>query len=132
MRLDAQDFRFAVRRLGKHPGGTEASIAALACGIAAVAVTWSLLSAVLLKPLAVLEPDRLFQVDLSLPSPLLSMGIGPTYTYEDFETIAESEAFERIAASGTSANIPLVTDAGDIPQRRTFCSSITSSSRRSV
>lgn len=132
MRIDTQDFRFAVRRLGKHPGGTAASIAALACGSAAVAVTWSLLSAVLLKPLAVLEPDRLFQVDLSLPSPLLSMGIGPTYTYEDFETIAESEAFERIAASGTSANIPLVTDAGDIPQRRTFCSSITSSSRRSV
>lgn len=120
MGLGAQELRLAVRRLGKSPGATFASIAALACGIGAAAATWSLLSAVLLKPLAVEEPDRLFQVDRSLPSPLTSIGFAPTHTYQELETILDSSSFERVAASGISASSPLVTERGDIPQQRSI------------
>ena len=53
-----QDFSQALRRLRKDLGTTLASIAALACGIGAAVATWSLLSAILLKPLAVEAPER--------------------------------------------------------------------------
>ena len=66
LRLD--ELRFAVRRLRKDLGSTIASVAALACGIGAAVATWSLLSAVLLNPLPVVEPERLFEVSGPRPS----------------------------------------------------------------
>jgi hypothetical protein len=56
------ELRLALRRLAKRPASTLASIATLACAIGAAAVTWSTLSAILLKPLPVKEPDRLVAV----------------------------------------------------------------------
>ena len=57
-----QDFRFAIRRLRKDATTTIAAIIALAFAIGAAVATWSLRSAVLLKPLLVQAPERLFQV----------------------------------------------------------------------
>lgn len=61
--LRAEDFRLATRRLRNSIGTTFASVLALACGIGAAAATWSLLSSVLINPLAVRDPDRLFVVE---------------------------------------------------------------------
>jgi len=57
-----QDLHFAIRQARKNPGVTLAVVLVLALGIAANAVTFSVLKATLLNPLPYPEPDRLVQL----------------------------------------------------------------------
>jgi putative ABC transport system permease protein len=111
-----KDIRFALRRLRKDAGTTAAAVAALAFAIGAAMATWSLLSAVLLKPLPVASPERLFQVDW--PVPAFDRGTAPSHSYPIFESIRDSGAFEGIAAGGPSINRVLMTEQGVVPQGR--------------
>ena len=116
------DIRFAIRRLRKDAGTTVAAVAALAFAIGAAMATWSLLSAVLLKPLPVAEPERLFEV--SGPRPSSSTGVSatiaeqwtPGHWYADLEAFRASGAFAGIAAVGVRQL--LVVEPGDTPQNR--------------
>jgi putative ABC transport system permease protein len=110
------DFRHAVRRLRKDAGTTIASVAALACGIGAAVATWSLVSAVLLNPLPVAEPERLFQLDVPPPFPNVAARWVPGYTYPVLEAFRDSGAFDGIAAGG--GQTMLVVEQGDTPQAR--------------
>jgi putative ABC transport system permease protein len=84
----------------------------------AAVATWSLVSAVLLKPLPIEGADRLFQVD-DLPPPNVVAVWVPRYNYAVFESIRDSGTFEAIAASGALPAGPLpVIEQGDVPQRR--------------
>ena len=56
------DVRYAVRALAHAPAFSLAVIAVLALGIGANAATFSLINAVLLKPLPFDEPDRLVRL----------------------------------------------------------------------
>lgn len=56
------EIRLALRRLLARPAATFASVLTLACAIGAATATWSLLSALLLQPLPVRDPDRLVVV----------------------------------------------------------------------
>src|ERR1044071_7481464 len=53
------DARIAVRSLGRQPGFTAAVLATLALGIGATVAVYSLVQAVLLRPLPYREPARL-------------------------------------------------------------------------
>ena len=110
------DVRFAIRRLRKDAGTTIAAVAALAFAIGATVATWSLLSAVLLKPLPVTAPERLFQVDW--PVPAFDRGAAPSHPYPVFESIRDSGAFDGIAAGGLSLSPVLVIEQGVVPQGR--------------
>ena len=56
------ELRLAIRRLTKRPGASIVSIVTLACAIGAASATWSLLSAVLLRPLPYAAPERLVTI----------------------------------------------------------------------
>jgi predicted permease len=59
MRATGQNIRFAVRRLRKTPGFTATVILTLALGIGATTAIFSLVEAILLRPLPFSDPERL-------------------------------------------------------------------------
>jgi len=115
--LPLGELRHAIRRLRKDAGSTIAAVAALACAIGAAVATWSLLSAVLLKPLPVAESERLYLVD-DVPPPNVAPSWVAGHTYPVLQAIRESGAFDAIAAGGPSLGPVLVLEQGDVPQRR--------------
>jgi predicted permease len=57
-----QDLSYSIRQARKHPGLTLAVVLVLALGIAANAVTFTVLKTTLLRPLPYAEPERLVQL----------------------------------------------------------------------
>ncbi|HMF98773.1 MAG TPA: ABC transporter permease [Vicinamibacterales bacterium] len=62
-----QDLRFAVRTFSKTRALTAVAVIALALGIGANTAMFSIVNAVLLRPLPYAEPDRLLQLYTSMP-----------------------------------------------------------------
>jgi predicted permease len=109
------ELRLALRRLAKRPASTLASIASLACAISAAAVTWSVLSAVLIHPLSVKEPERLVVVateSAGRTGPIVTTG----FDYPRYQQIRDSGPFERTVAQWSGTHLLLV-DHGDLPVR---------------
>src|SRR5271168_925675 len=68
MELLIQDFRYALRMLGKNLGLTTVIILSLAVGIGANSAIFSVVDALLLRPLPYPHPDRLAAVWLHSPA----------------------------------------------------------------
>jgi putative ABC transport system permease protein len=63
-----KDLLHSIRSLRRHPAFTVIAVLTLALGIGANTAIFSVVNAVLLKPLAVIDPDRLMTFWHSAPA----------------------------------------------------------------
>jgi putative ABC transport system permease protein len=100
----AQDLRHALRALGRAPGFAAVAVLTLALGIGANTAIFSVVDAVLLRPLPFPEPERLVMVRETSPRTGAS---GIHLSPANFELLrAESAAFSALGAySMASANL---------------------------
>jgi hypothetical protein len=83
----AQDVRFAARTLRRTPGYAIVVITSVALGIGANVAIFSVADTLLLRPLAVRDPDRLVTVEQ-----ILSDGFRqPNFAFSDYERFRESK-----------------------------------------
>jgi hypothetical protein len=102
-----QDSRFAARMLRKNPGFTATAIFVLAIGIGANTAIFSIVEAVLLRPLPYKEQARL--VRLTDPEDAIDGG----FLYKDLEAWKSQSAFEDIAVFYRDGGWSRVTLTGD-------------------
>jgi len=99
----AQDIRYALRTLRKSPGFTTTSIATLALAIGANTAMFSVLNAVLFRPLPYRSPEQLAMLWSEIPSQNLREGRSAYWNIEQWRS--QSESFADMAffdnASGT-------------------------------
>lgn len=88
----------AARRLRQRPAATTASIVTLACSIGAAAATWSVLSAVLLRPLPVRNVDSLFVIGVQAHR--AGFRQQDSHSYPEAQYIHGAGAFERVVTGG--------------------------------
>jgi predicted permease len=93
-----QDLRFAIRQLRKSPGFAITTTLTLALGIGATTAIFSLINAVVLRPLPFPEPDRLMSASLLLNSAGNS-NIPESLSYPDFfDWRTQNHSFEALAS----------------------------------
>ena len=112
----AQDFRIALRQLGRAPGFTVTAILTLALGIGANTAIFSALNATLLKMLPVRNPQELYTVRLvnggTQPPNTQGTGHGSTsFSYPVFQALRQNTN----VLADLIAHIPL--SYGKVPVR---------------
>ena len=88
-----QDLGFTIRQLRKNPGFAAVAILTLAIGIGGTTAIFSTLYAVVLQPLPIREPHRLFLVGEKYQGQISSMSVG---IYQD--AVAGTSVFDGLAA----------------------------------
>lgn len=100
-RVMFDEVRYAARRLRKQPATSVASILTLALAIGAAVATWSVLSAVLLRPLPQVRTTDLVTVGTrSTEAPATTPFNYGRHTHLAFRSMRDSAVFERLAAVG--------------------------------
>ncbi|MFY9611319.1 MAG: ABC transporter permease [Blastocatellia bacterium] len=115
-----QDLRYGMRMLRRNPAFTAIAVITLGLGIGANTAIFTVVNAILLRPLALAEPDRLVTVThwyskLNLVAPVSPPGF---IDYRDRADVFESAA----ASSGTSFNLTAVGEPEWIQGRQTTAS----------
>ena len=107
-----KDLGFAIRALLKRPGFTGVAVATLALGIGANATIFSIVNAVLLRPLPYPDVDRIVRVR---GSSVLTHQVGNLSPMDFIDLQARTRRFERLAGYNNYADATL-TGAGE-PER---------------
>ena len=92
----AQDLKLALRLLLRSPGFTSIVLATLALGVGANTAIFSVVNAVLLRPLPYAEPERLVAVHQTQPSQSVTRA---GVSYPNYADLAgQSRSFDGLAA----------------------------------
>jgi putative ABC transport system permease protein len=102
-----QDLRYAARRLARSRGFTFVAVLTLALGIGANSAIFSVVNAVLLRPLPFAEPERLDRIYSTIDG----FGDIPVSPPDFLQIKAETRAYEELAAYSFSS--PNLTGEGD-------------------
>jgi putative ABC transport system permease protein len=104
----AQDIRYTLRTLRKSPGFTFTSITTLALAIGANTAMFSVLNAVLLRPLPYRSPEQLAMLWTEIPSQTVREGRSAYWNIEQWRSQSRSFAdmaiFDGVSATLTSAD----------------------------
>ena len=115
MSILLQDLRYALRTLRKNPGFTAVAVLTLALGIGANTAIFSVVNAVLLRPLGYPEPDRIVALVESSP-PWAPGGTWPHINPPEFIVEREQkQVFKDIAAYVDGGVVNLT--GGDQPEQ---------------
>jgi len=106
----SRDVRYALRMCRRNPGFSAVVVATLAIGIGANTAVFSVVDAVLLRPLTYAAPDRLVMVHETLPT----RGRIPVAAFEFEEWRRAAHSFEHISLMAVAPVV--LTRAGD-PER---------------
>lgn len=103
----AQDIRYGVRTLRKSPGFTTTAVAVLALAIGANTAMFSVLNAVLLRPLPYRSPDQLAMLWTEIPSQSVREGRSTYLNVEQWRrqsaSFADVAVFDPVSVTLTSA-----------------------------
>jgi putative ABC transport system permease protein len=108
-----QDVRYALRMFVKKPGFTFTVVVALALGIGANTAIFSVVNAVLLRPLPYREPDRIVKVWEIHPNTKLRDDKANVAPANFIDWASQNEVFEQIAAYEGNRRGFNLTDAGE-------------------
>src|ERR1044071_3025659 len=108
-----KDIRYGVRGLLKRPGFTVIALVALALGIGANTAIFSLVNAVVIRPLPFPDPDRLVWVFGNIRNGGNRASVSPP-DFLDYRS--QNKTFEQFAASGTQPLSVNLTGSGE-PER---------------
>ena len=89
------DFRLTLRLLAKQPTFTLVAVLTLALGIGAATAIFTVLNAVLLRPLPYPDADRLTMVWLANPTQNIDKDISPYPTFREFRS--QTRTFSHLA-----------------------------------
>jgi putative ABC transport system permease protein len=98
MNTVGQDLRYSLRTLRKSPGFAVAAVGILALGIGANTALFSVVDAVLLRPLPFPEPGRMMRLQEAPPPPAESGRAGPVSPANYLDWRGQSHAFAALAA----------------------------------
>ena len=103
------DFRFAIRQLRKSPGFAVTAVITLALALGANAVVFSVLNALVLRPLEVPRPENLFMVERTFGARKV-----PSQTYPDYIDLRDrNHSFEALVSYDIIGGIGLDTGSGN-------------------
>lgn len=92
-----QDLRYGIRLLARNPGFSAVAVLTLALGIGVNTAMFSVVNAVLLRPLSYKDPDRLVSIWAEIPSMNISGAFVEYNTFADYWR-AGSHSFQSMTA----------------------------------
>jgi putative ABC transport system permease protein len=109
-----QDLRYGVRMLMKNPGFSLIAVITLSLGIGANTAIFSVVNALLLRPLPYRQPEQLVKVFQSQPDPAKGM-LPSIWSYPRFEVLRDrNQSFAAVAGFNQS---PYNLTGTDVPER---------------
>jgi len=103
------DFRLALRQLRKSPGFAVAAVLTLALAIGANAIVFSVLNALVLRPLKVPNPDNLYMLERAF-----ERGSTPSHSYPDYLDLRDrNRSFQSLVSYDIVGGVGLDTGSGN-------------------
>ena len=98
-----QDLRFSVRQLRRNPAFAATATLTLALGIGATTTLFTVLNAVVLRPLPFAEPERLLDIATEWQGGPGAISVGSYFVMKD-----RARTFESIAARSGATYLSLI------------------------